>query len=249
MQEVSAFKSSKSLGIFAALSQKLVRLFLFAENGVVSLETAAQQLKTKMRRLYDIANILSSLQLIEKASAADRVRKPAFKWIYNESTFLKSCLVSKNVEMFSKELEGMGRKRGSGSISQEGGPSKRPIASNRSTKRKLVKAELCISEDSALDKLATVAELMFTSTQQKSPISPIPIIETAHNSDLDSAAIETYLTSKIASLQSLLSQISSRQHTDADKSGNRPIENISPPSISAQNPSSMESPLLPDICC
>ncbi|WZN66488.1 transcription factor E2F [Chloropicon roscoffensis] len=61
----------------------------------VSLEDAAKkllggtpdssQLKTKVRRLYDIANILSSLSLIEKTSLASQdpsnSRKPAFKWL------------------------------------------------------------------------------------------------------------------------------------------------------------------------
>lgn len=83
-------RREKSLGV---LSQKFVRLFLNAENGVVSLETAARrlmegdvnddgQLKTKIRRLYDIANILTSLGLIEKTHTADGSRKPAFKWTY-----------------------------------------------------------------------------------------------------------------------------------------------------------------------
>ena len=38
------------------------------------------QKKTKIRRLYDIANVLSSLGLIEKCHAINS-KKPAFKWI------------------------------------------------------------------------------------------------------------------------------------------------------------------------
>lgn len=35
----------------------------------------------KIRRLYDIANVLSSLQLIKKVHVTEeRGRKPAFKW-------------------------------------------------------------------------------------------------------------------------------------------------------------------------
>jgi transcription factor E2F7/8 len=68
-----ASRREKSLGV---LSQKFVRLFLNSEHGVVSLEPAARklleedtfndegQLKTKIRRLYDIANILCSLNLV-----------------------------------------------------------------------------------------------------------------------------------------------------------------------------------------
>eukprot|EP00656_Telonema_subtile_P003405 TRINITY_DN1155_c0_g1_i1.p1 TRINITY_DN1155_c0_g1~~TRINITY_DN1155_c0_g1_i1.p1 ORF type:complete len:424 (+),score=53.05 TRINITY_DN1155_c0_g1_i1:308-1579(+) len=86
-------RREKSLGI---LSKKFVRLFLTDEadvyNTEISLDTAAmellgdeqdtQKLKTKVRRLYDIANILSSLNLIEKVQLAD-TKKPAFKWCYD----------------------------------------------------------------------------------------------------------------------------------------------------------------------
>lgn len=36
--------------------------------------------KTKIRRLYDIANVLSSLRLIEKTHVSE-TRKPAFRWL------------------------------------------------------------------------------------------------------------------------------------------------------------------------
>ena len=87
-------RREKSLGV---LSQKFVRLFLHSSDGVVSLESAARRLmdesnldenrlKTKIRRLYDIANILCSLGLIEKTHLADGSRKPAFKWKYSGSS-------------------------------------------------------------------------------------------------------------------------------------------------------------------
>ena len=38
-----------------------------------------KQLKTKVRRLYDIANVLASLRLVEKTQQPD-TRKPAFRW-------------------------------------------------------------------------------------------------------------------------------------------------------------------------
>ena len=38
------------------------------------------KIKTKVRRLYDIANVLASLGLIEKTHL-DVTRKPAFKWV------------------------------------------------------------------------------------------------------------------------------------------------------------------------
>ena len=82
-------RRDKSLGL---LSQKFVMLFLVSPTKVVSLEEAAKildgggsaadpgKLKTKVRRLYDIANILASLNVIEKTHLADS-RKPAFKWL------------------------------------------------------------------------------------------------------------------------------------------------------------------------
>jgi hypothetical protein len=82
-------RRDKSLGL---LSQKFVMLFLVSPTKVVSLEEAAKildggasaadpgKLKTKVRRLYDIANILASLNVIEKTHLADS-RKPAFRWL------------------------------------------------------------------------------------------------------------------------------------------------------------------------
>lgn len=40
----------------------------------------AQKLKTKIRRLYDIANVLQSIGLIQKTSHSHN-KKPAFRWI------------------------------------------------------------------------------------------------------------------------------------------------------------------------
>lgn len=40
----------------------------------------AQKLKTKIRRLYDIANVLQSIGLIEKTNHTHN-KKPAFKWV------------------------------------------------------------------------------------------------------------------------------------------------------------------------
>lgn len=43
------------------------------------------KIKTKVRRLYDIANVLASLKLIKKTQLVE-TRKPAFKWV-GESGF------------------------------------------------------------------------------------------------------------------------------------------------------------------
>uniref|UniRef100_A0A670K1E2 Transcription factor E2F7 n=1 Tax=Podarcis muralis TaxID=64176 RepID=A0A670K1E2_PODMU len=85
-------RKDKSLRI---MSQKFVMLFLVSKTKIVTLDIAAKILieesqdtadhskfKTKVRRLYDIANVLTSLGLIEKVHVTEeRGRKPAFKWI------------------------------------------------------------------------------------------------------------------------------------------------------------------------
>jgi hypothetical protein len=122
-------RREKSLGV---LSQKFVRLFLHAQCGVVSLESAARRLmdessidenrlKTKIRRLYDIANILCSLNLIEKTHLADGSRKPAFKWKYPCKHLGLESAQDGGVGMGLKG-EGVGGKRGIDGLS---GPSKK----------------------------------------------------------------------------------------------------------------------------
>ena len=81
------YKKVKSLGNFC---QQFIRLFVTWKD-VLSLEEAAKQisdgevydeklLKTKIRRLYDIANVLQSIGLIHKTQMSNS-RKPAFKWV------------------------------------------------------------------------------------------------------------------------------------------------------------------------
>ncbi|XP_040031191.2 transcription factor E2F7 isoform X2 [Gasterosteus aculeatus] len=85
-------RKDKSLRI---MSQKFVMLFLVSKTQTVTLDAAAKILieesqdssshskyKTKVRRLYDIANVLTSLRLIKKVHVREeRGRKPAFKWL------------------------------------------------------------------------------------------------------------------------------------------------------------------------
>ncbi|XP_022682371.1 E2F transcription factor-like E2FE [Setaria italica] len=83
----SDHRKEKSLGL---LTQNFVKLFLTMEVDTISLDEAAKLLlgegheetnmRTKVRRLYDIANVLSSLNLIEKIQQGD-TRKPAFRWL------------------------------------------------------------------------------------------------------------------------------------------------------------------------
>ncbi|XP_029351288.1 transcription factor E2F7 isoform X1 [Echeneis naucrates] len=89
---VGGNRKDKSLRI---MSQKFVMLFLVSKTQTVTLDAAAKILieesqdssshskyKTKVRRLYDIANVLTSLNLIKKVHVREeRGRKPAFKWL------------------------------------------------------------------------------------------------------------------------------------------------------------------------
>jgi transcription factor E2F7/8 len=89
---LNKYKKEKSLGIFC---QQFISLFVTWKK-VISLEEAARQisdeeetldeqrLKTKIRRLYDIANVLQSIGLIHKTQKS-LCRKPAFSWIGIES--------------------------------------------------------------------------------------------------------------------------------------------------------------------
>lgn len=80
-------RREKSLGL---LTKNFVKLFLCSDADLISLDEAAKFLlgdghnsivmRTKVRRLYDIANVLSSIRLIEKTHQAD-TRKPAFRWL------------------------------------------------------------------------------------------------------------------------------------------------------------------------
>jgi transcription factor E2F7/8 len=48
---------------------------------------AARGLKTKIRRLYDIANVFLSVGLLEKVDSGDSSRRPNFSWSYRLSAF------------------------------------------------------------------------------------------------------------------------------------------------------------------
>lgn len=83
-------ENNRSLGI---LCQKFIMLFMVAQERIVTLDRAAKLLitepdegpakyKTKVRRLYDIANILTSINFLEKCvSYEDATKKAAYKWV------------------------------------------------------------------------------------------------------------------------------------------------------------------------
>ncbi|KAL5199343.1 hypothetical protein ABZP36_020546 [Zizania latifolia] len=112
----SDHRKEKSLGL---LTQNFVKLFLTMEVETISLDEAARLLlgeghaesnmRTKVRRLYDIANVLSSLNLIEKTQQADS-RKPAFRWLgkakRNEETTITVALPPTKKTLPSKRAFG-----------------------------------------------------------------------------------------------------------------------------------------------
>ncbi|KAI9118921.1 hypothetical protein K1719_009596 [Acacia pycnantha] len=74
----------------ALLTENFIKLFLCSDVGILLLEDAAKimpgdaqnstALRTKVRRLYDIANVLSSINLIEKTNHPE-YRKTAYRWL------------------------------------------------------------------------------------------------------------------------------------------------------------------------
>ncbi|KAK6798718.1 hypothetical protein RDI58_006421 [Solanum bulbocastanum] len=96
-------RKEKSLMI---LAQNFVKLFLCSDVDLISLDKAASTLlgdvhdpmamKTKTRRLYDIANVFVSLNLIEKIRSPDN-GKPVFRWIaWNENPRSGSLAAAKS---------------------------------------------------------------------------------------------------------------------------------------------------------
>ncbi|RCV21070.1 hypothetical protein SETIT_4G108100v2 [Setaria italica] len=120
----SDHRKEKSLGL---LTQNFVKLFLTMEVETVSLDEAARLLlgeghaesnmRTKVRRLYDIANVLSSLNLIEKTQQAE-TRKPAFRWLGQAKRMQENNVtvalapVRPNKRAFGTDLTNIDNKRG-----------------------------------------------------------------------------------------------------------------------------------------
>jgi len=109
-KKVAKYKKVKSLGNFCL---QFIRLFVTWKD-VLSLEEAAKEisdgevydeklLKTKIRRLYDIANVLQSIGLIHKTQMSNS-RKPAFKWIGLKGVILAIEEIKKLVKTAQQEL-------------------------------------------------------------------------------------------------------------------------------------------------
>jgi hypothetical protein len=125
------FDGEKREQSLSKLSQTFVQMFFCNSSRIIGLEDAARYLlrntpigvaqnqkkeagfKSKVRRLYDIANVFSALRLIEKVHVY-ATRKPAFKWLGAGQFDLNSTAKSHefNVELqfnrvkWAKEDEG-----------------------------------------------------------------------------------------------------------------------------------------------
>ncbi|MCL7021570.1 hypothetical protein MKW94_008875, partial [Papaver nudicaule] len=101
------------------LSEEFVKLLLYSDGKPVTLDQAARILLTdannssetrckvsKVRRLYDIANVLHSIGLIEKTHYMN-TGKPAFKWL----GLLKDTLLVSKKRIFGPDLTSMSIKR------------------------------------------------------------------------------------------------------------------------------------------
>ncbi|XP_008453140.2 E2F transcription factor-like E2FE isoform X2 [Cucumis melo] len=95
----------------ALLTQNFVKLFVCSSAHLISLDEAAKLLlgdgqnvsimRSKVRRLYDIANVLAALHLIEKTQT-DGTRKPAFKWLGWRS-LVENCRAGKLIRCDSNK--------------------------------------------------------------------------------------------------------------------------------------------------
>ncbi|KAI8003138.1 E2F transcription factor-like E2FE [Camellia lanceoleosa] len=86
MLQQHSFYNRKEISL-GLLTQNFVKLFLCSNVDLISLEEAAKillddpsMMRTKVRWLYDIANVLSSMNFIEKTHHPE-TRKPAFRWL------------------------------------------------------------------------------------------------------------------------------------------------------------------------
>ncbi|KAG8379047.1 hypothetical protein BUALT_Bualt07G0047700 [Buddleja alternifolia] len=117
-------RKEKSLGL---LTQNFVKLFLCTDMDMVSLDDAAKLLlgdgkhtsmttRTKVRRLYDIANVLSSMKFIEKTHHPE-TRKPAFRWLGlngkpdNNGNVDSMALIESRKRVFGTDLTNTNTKR------------------------------------------------------------------------------------------------------------------------------------------
>ncbi|KAJ8536381.1 hypothetical protein K7X08_034782 [Anisodus acutangulus] len=140
-------RREKSLGL---LTQNFVKLFLCTHVDMICLDEAAKILlgdgrppamtRTKVRRLYDIANVLSSMKFIEKTHHPE-TRKPAFRWLgLRERSEDKSvdalCANESKKRVFGTELTNTTIKRSRVALTMDG-------ISDEATRKRLLTEVKC----------------------------------------------------------------------------------------------------------
>ena len=104
---VGLFLQSVQLpGLDGTLSlEQAARSLLMHENGTApgGPEPDSGAMKTKVRRLYDICNVLTSLRMIEKIKLPD-TSKPAFRWLgvtaETEAVFDSTAAANRQVKAY-----------------------------------------------------------------------------------------------------------------------------------------------------
>ncbi|XP_059303829.1 E2F transcription factor-like E2FE isoform X2 [Lycium ferocissimum] len=144
-------RREKSLGL---LTQNFVKLFLCTTVDMICLDEAAKILlgdgrppamtRTKVRRLYDIANVLSSMKFIEKTHHPE-TRKPAFRWLgLRERSEDKSvdglCANESKKRVFGTELTNTTIKRSRVALTMDG-------ISDEATRKQLLTEVKCENLD------------------------------------------------------------------------------------------------------
>jgi hypothetical protein len=148
-------KKEKSLGL---LSNGFIKLF-FTWKETISLEQAARRLssnnaednkiKTKIRRLYDIANVFSALGLIKKTCLESK--KPAFMWIGLEG--LDNFISRLKGSIDEKEIFPMTERKGDNDMLLETPPSSQQ---NSEIKEKVIRPMSIQSNNSAFKSRETI---------------------------------------------------------------------------------------------
>jgi len=129
--QLSPHQNDQNDKVLGVLTQRFIKLFLESNESVISFQEIIRLLlgeqdkdvksKTGIRRLYDIANILSALQLIQKTQNWNG--EMAYQWLLSEVTYLHMFKSNKP----SEEKNALSRKRDISSCTEyQGGEHLKP---------------------------------------------------------------------------------------------------------------------------
>ncbi|XP_017251415.1 E2F transcription factor-like E2FE isoform X2 [Daucus carota subsp. sativus] len=184
-------RKEKSLGL---LTQNFVKLFLCSEVEMISLDEAAKILlgdahdmsmmrnnsTAKVRRLYDIANVLSSMNFIEKTHHPE-TRKPAFRWLGMKG---KSQMASTNALILESKKRTFGTELTNTSLKRcRGAPSLNTAADQATITPSQIRAE-CMTAKKAVDVSdSEKGSLQNVQNYHYGPFAPINVLKTQPSSN------------------------------------------------------------------